>query len=59
MDSTTRVVFAVGVFITIVNVPVAYGSPSDDFKVRAIGGDEFSVQGRVQVRKRLLYQFHD
>lgn len=59
MDSTTRVVFAVGIFIAIVNGPVAYGSPSDGFEVRAISGDEFRVKSRVQVRKRLLYQFHD
>lgn len=59
MNSTTRVVFAVGIFITIVSVPVAYGSPSDGFEVCAIGGDEFREKGRVQVRKRLLYQFHD
>jgi hypothetical protein len=59
MDSTTRVVFAVGVFITIVSVPVAYGSPSDGFEVSAIGGDKFRVKSRIQVGKPLLYQFHD
>ncbi len=59
MDSPTRVVLAVWVFNTVVNIPVAYGSPSNGFEPCAIGGDEFSVERRVQGWQRLINQFHD